>query len=545
MKVFCQVLIFLFSTIFYAQNSEKLDSLIAKGVAARDNKDYSLSLELLTEVSAVAEENHLYKQQFLAINNIGANYYSMLDYGEAIDNYLEAYTIALKHLDGNEEMIVLNNIAILYSKEGDLDKAEEYFLKAYTLAEEREDSIKIGLYALNLGIVANKLNKLDIAVKYLEDSKERLKNHPEISILADVAMADNKYKRGDFNSSKILAEILLPKLDSKPLTEERISTLILLSNIAEGNGKLSLAINYAKEALKVSINPEFKISAYNQLAKVYASQGLLKEVLESKDSIIVLTESLNKIKNGRFYEANKVKFEVANYRRELQNNKEIQTVERIKLYTLLGISTLIIILISWALRNSFIKNKQRKILHKRSNEIIELELQKEKSDNLVLEKQLHAKEAILQLEQEKLKNEIETRNRKLAAKALQISSRNELLKEVIISLSSQVEISKNAFLSRKIKELNSLLKNDSEWESFLKHFEEVNHNFIYQLKKRHPELTANDIRYISYLYMDLTNKEISSLFNITTMASRKRKERISLKMGLPVGLDLYRYLSDV
>ncbi|QNK78655.1 hypothetical protein H7F37_06140 [Winogradskyella sp. PAMC22761] len=49
-----------------------------------------------------------YKQQFLALNNIGANYYSMLDYGEALDYYLEAYTIALKHLDENEEMTVLN-----------------------------------------------------------------------------------------------------------------------------------------------------------------------------------------------------------------------------------------------------------------------------------------------------------------------------------------------------------------------------------------------------------------------------------------------------
>jgi hypothetical protein len=163
----------------------------------------------------------------------------------------------------------------------------------------------------------------------------------------------------------------------------------------------------------------------------------------------------------------------------------------------------------------------------------------------VLEKQLYAKEAFSLLEQERLKNEIEKRNQKLAAKALQVSARNELLKEVINSLSSQTEVSKNVFLSRKVAELKNLLKSDTEWESFLTHFEEVNHTFISKLKKQHPKLTANDIRYISYLYMNLTNKEIASLFNITPEASRKRKERISSKMELKYNLDLYTHISGI
>ncbi|WP_170253303.1 hypothetical protein [Aequorivita antarctica] len=71
----------------------------------------------------------MYRQQFLALNTIGANNYSMLDYWEALDYYLKAYSIALKHLDENEEMTFLNNIAIPYSKESDLLKAEKYFPK--------------------------------------------------------------------------------------------------------------------------------------------------------------------------------------------------------------------------------------------------------------------------------------------------------------------------------------------------------------------------------------------------------------------------------
>ncbi len=543
MKVFIQVLIFILNGLLYSQGIEKVDDLLLKGITARGNKDYVTSLELLTEVLTIAEDNHWYKQQFLALNNIGANYYSMLDYGEALDHYLEAYTVALKHLNKNEEMTVLNNIAILYSKEGEIKKAKTYFYKAYVLSQEYNDTIKTGLYAVNLGLVSNELNTLDEALKYLKEAQKHLKGHSNLILSVDMALAENHYKRGDLNTSESLAKTLLPNLSFIEFNEERVSTLVLLSNISMQKNNSITAITYAEEARNVAISSDVKISAYKQLAKLYKAQRLIDAALESKDSIIALNKKLTNIKNGRFFEANKVKFEIANYRQELQLNRAKQISERIRFYTLLVFLSLIIMLISWALRNSFIKNKQRKILHKRRNEIIELELQKKKTDNLLLERRLQAKETASQLEQEKLKNEIETRNRKLAAKALQVSSRNELLKEVIISLSNQVEISKNAFLSKKIKELKSLLKKDSEWESFLKHFEEVNQNFISELKRRHPELNTNDIRYISYLYMDLTNKEISSLFNITTVASRKRKERISQKIGLSESSGLYSYLS--
>ena len=138
-----------------AQTVEECDKILIEAVQEMNQKNHARSLELLTEVKSMAESNNWSKQLFLAVNNIGANYYLMLDYGEALDNYLEAYKIALKDLDPKHEMIVLNNIAILYSKDSKNDKAEEYFLKAYEIAKENNDSVKIGLYATNLATVAN------------------------------------------------------------------------------------------------------------------------------------------------------------------------------------------------------------------------------------------------------------------------------------------------------------------------------------------------------------------------------------------------------
>jgi len=96
-----------------------------------------------------------------------------------------------------------------------------------------------------------------------------------------------------------------------------------------------------------------------------------------------------------------------------------------------------------------------------------------------------------------------------------------------------------------VEQLKSHLKNDSEWESFLTHFEEVNHGFLKALKQKHPDLSSNDIRFLSYEYINLSTKEISLLLNITPEACRKRKERIADKMGLPDNSDLYNYISGI
>ena len=77
------------------------------------------------------------------------------------------------------------------------------------------------------------------------------------------------------------------------------------------------------------------------------------------------------------------------------------------------------------------------------------------------------------------------------------------------------------------------------------HFEQVNNGFLKKLKLQHPNLNVNDVRYLCYLYMNLSNKEIASLFNVTQEAIRKRKERVSDKLNLPNSKGLYNYLSSI
>lgn len=139
-KRFRRNLVFIFFLLLlpfqtFAITLKDCEKMIIEGVEAMNKKDYAKSLEILTKTRKIAQENKWYREEFLATNNIGANYYMRLDYGEALNNYLDAYKIAVAHLDEKSEMTVLNNIAILYSRDKKTEKAEEYFTKAYELPE--------------------------------------------------------------------------------------------------------------------------------------------------------------------------------------------------------------------------------------------------------------------------------------------------------------------------------------------------------------------------------------------------------------------------
>lgn len=139
--------IFLFLLItssLTAQTKEETYQMIVEGIGEMNLKNHTKSLEILTEAKTIAEANKWHRENFLVLNNIGLNYYLMLDYGEALNNLFNAYLIALKDLDRDSEMVVLNNIAIIYLKDDRLTKAESYFEDAYTIALEFQDTLKNG-----------------------------------------------------------------------------------------------------------------------------------------------------------------------------------------------------------------------------------------------------------------------------------------------------------------------------------------------------------------------------------------------------------------
>ncbi|WP_284653306.1 tetratricopeptide repeat protein [Flavobacterium terrisoli] len=536
---------FLFFFLFWfttagATDSKQCDSIIKTGVELMLKKNHVKSLELLSNARDLAEKNKWYKQLFLAQNNIGNNYYMLLDYGEALKQYLISYQIAVKHLDPQHEMIVLNNIAILYGKEKKFEKANEHFYKAYLIARKYNDSLKMGLYSMNLGSLANDENKLQKARNYLNDALGYTKN-PTVAIPTQIGICANDLLLGETQRARVRAISLLPKLKAEEDIDHRInlSTIIAKSYLKENN--LSSALQWTNNALSEQPDLENKIELYRNLSDIYFRLKSYDLAFQYKDSINISDNELNKIKNGKLYESSEVKFQIQNYKEKIVENEAKIQSERNIFYSVILVIALGIIILILIFRNQLIKNKQKELIIKRDQELIEFKLQKEMADNALL----HEKERTTLLEQERLQNEIELRNQKILSRALYQSEKNQLLQDILKSLSEVPQLSENSTIIKDIKALKDYLKTDDDWDNYVRHFDDVNQGFIKRLTEKHPQLTTTDIRYISYVYMNLDTKEIANMLHITPVACRKRKERIEKRLELPEHLSLNAYLLSI
>ena len=527
-------------TSAHAVDRNQCDSIIKQGVELMLKKQHVKSLELLINARNMAEQQQWYKQLFLAQNNIGNNYYMLLDYGEALNQYLISYKIATEFLDAQHEMIVLNNIAVVYSKEKEFTKANDYFHKAYVIANKHNDSLKIALYSMNLGSLANDENKLLKARTYLEKALT-FTSSPEVTIPAEIGLCETDLLAGDHSKARTKAMTILQTLKKDEHEDHRLELLTLIAKSYLEDNDLSQALQWTNSALATQPNLEGKIELYKYLSDIYFRLKSYHLAIQYRDSINSSNNQLNTIKNGKLYESSEVKFQIQNYKEKITEKEAIIKSERKVFYSIIVVILLGIAILILIFKHQLTKNKQNALISQREQELVSLELEKEIADNaLLLEKERSAL-----LEQERLQSEIELKNQKILSKTIYQSGRNQLLKDVLESLSSVPQLSQNGELIDHIQALKAHLKTDNDWNHYVRHFDAVNQGFIKKLTTKHPNLTTTDIRYISYVFMNLDTKEIATMLNITPAACRKRKERIEKRLQLPKGMSLNAYLLNI
>lgn len=162
-----------------AQDKATCDSLIMEGVDNMFGREYALAFENLNKAKEIAQKNGWYKQQFLALNNIGLTYFKMLDYGNAVSYYLSAYELAISNNSPLNEMIVLNNIAIVYMRDNNQKQALVYFQKAYDLARQNNVPSRIGRYATNLAQLYYEMKDYKAANQYILIALPNLEEDPK------------------------------------------------------------------------------------------------------------------------------------------------------------------------------------------------------------------------------------------------------------------------------------------------------------------------------------------------------------------------------
>src|SRR5690606_106304 len=305
-------------------------------------------------------------------------------------------------------------------------------------------------------------------------------------------------------------------------------------------------------ALPISDDMDTKKRLFELKAETAVLSGSWQEALILKDSIIAVNRKISANQSRELLENATLKFELSESKYALETNK-IKSLNTRKFYIL---STLLLFLILIALIVAFYKRnlfaRQKAIISENKLRIAHLELEQEVSKRQLMEKEYKEKQLLADLtlkeqkeKAENLKTEIEFKNKQLSDKILFQSTRNELLENIIEMLSGKPEIAGNKTLLDIVRNLKNHLKEDTKWEDFTTLFENVNNSFLHNLTNKHPDLNANDIRFLSFIYLNLNTKEIASLLNISPESCRKRKERLRKKMNLDKDASLLEYLSGL
>jgi ligand-binding sensor domain-containing protein/DNA-binding CsgD family transcriptional regulator len=160
--------------------------------------------------------------------------------------------------------------------------------------------------------------------------------------------------------------------------------------------------------------------------------------------------------------------------------------------------------------------------------------------------QLASEQAILSLQNEKLTTEIDTKNNELMSKAVQMAHKNELL----LGIKDDLETIKTATETERLKSLRNLtrtleseIENKESWDQFLLYFNQTHQNFIHELQTKHPNLTQNDLRMCALTRLNMSNREMATLLNISITGIEKSRYRLKKRLDLTVEDDLSRYLT--
>ncbi len=177
-------------------------------------------------------------------------------------------------------------------------------------------------------------------------------------------------------------------------------------------------------------------------------------------------------------------------------------------------------------RIKFLKEQAKQLENEKNKAELASLLEKEESARLKAEQNL-MEIAQLQLKKQNMANELVLEQKKI----------------LLADIQSKIQDSKH---DEVIKALKNDRFTDSNIEESLQVLKEINPNFFAHLKmKSENKLSAIDLKYCSFFYLNFDTKQISQILNVEPKSVRMARYRIKRKLLLDKSQDLIEYLQSL
>lgn len=574
-RVLLVIILIYISSLIYSQTNKQFEDTMKLGEEIINKKEYFQALKLYNRLLINAEKQNKVKQKEQLIDAIGKTYENMEKYDKALEYYHKLLDIYVNKKD-------LKNQIRIYRKLGNLNfflfnfyLAIEYYQKSLQIAEEIKDDLSIAKSYNNIGAIFTQWNNIDSALGYYKKANNhfiKLKQDNEIAMglsnIADLYIRKKDYNQAmqycdealkialNSNSQIQIAKIYYYKARIYSILKQNNqafdyynksislmlelkyneSAAIIMLEIAKTylhNNNLDKANFYLNKSLNISLLNNYKYilnENYKARYKLYDSLGdfiraykFLKLYNELNDSLVNSERekqiSINQSKYDSYRQIEKLNREKLSTEFKLTKQKIVIYVSIFILFMLLFLSFLLLRQLSF---------------RKKLNE--------EVNNKLILEAELN------KIRNEQLQNQISKKDRELTAASLNLSYKSDLLiniKEKLIKIIPELN---NPELSPKLKEIDHLINNaiklNEDWNKFKLHFEEIHTDFFVRLKRDFPEISNNDLKHCAYIKINLTNKEIARMLNISLNGVNVARKRLKKKLKLGMETSLTAFIQN-
>ncbi len=179
-------------------------------------------------------------------------------------------------------------------------------------------------------------------------------------------------------------------------------------------------------------------------------------------------------------------------------------------------------------------------------EASKLQLAKEQQRRAEIEQQ--KEQELLRLKEEKMQSELQHVNNLLAASTMNLVVKNEFIEGIKEELKEVKQMDKNRetkrALEKIVREIDTTLKLQEDWEQFEYHFDAVHGDFLARLRSDYPDLSPSEQKLCAFLRLNLNTKEVSNLLGISVRGVEVARYRLRKKLGLDRGQNLSKFILE-
>ncbi len=471
---------------------------------------YQEAGDLLRQAKALSDEK-LPEEGASILMAMGTLSFRMGEYAQSLEYHFEGVSLA-KQL-GNTTLVVSHLLNVGHLKEllGELDDAEKYLKEGLELCESHGFDFRTGQIYINLAVLEYKKQNLGLSIEYNQRALtifEKVGDKSQAAIClqnlgfayavqGQVQEALNYYDQSEELRREVgdlsgVGKVLLKKaqLVKSIWSVSRVLKLTDRSlQIARSTGHLLLERNVY----------DFLHHYYLERGDATKALAHFKSYTEVRDSIAI------KASQARIAElTSNFEWEQLRNQNKLQEQEnQIKDLEIKKSYQLIaGLSIGMILLLL------LILSQRRQMKNK---------LVLSEKDQLILKKEAEA-----------LGNKLETEREKLNTYAQELLDKNQVLEELREQLDNRDR--EGGTIEQLLEKLNNSITTDKDWTAFKLYFEAAYPDFFTKLEKLCPDTTYNDQRLAALMKINLSNKEIGPILNISRDSVVRAKYRLRQKL---------------